>query len=628
MLYTESMEIASPIAAPREEAKPTAKRSLSDVWQNRWARPHLDLGLCLGSSAFVVATPGKSFIYPARVAVREGKRHAKAIAFGPQAAEIEGREPEGVTVVRPIVSGVVLDRRLTTQLLSSALSAAKHGVVSSPRVAVAVPSDLSPVESQTLLAAVKAAGAREVYLVEQTLAAALGAGRDLCQPEGHLVVHAGAGVTHVSVLSLASPVLSRSLRIAGDSMNEAIRDHVRREHNMLIDDKVAEQLKRELGSALPPVGESVMVVCGRDLGEGKPSERKITAQEIYSVLSPLLAQIAQEVRWVVAGMPTTLLRDVRDNAAILSGGLAELRRFDEFLAQETRLRFQVAASPEEVVSRGLQSLLKNAPLRKAVLGEKRAQHPTTEQSERHGTGLLGALFLSVGLAFSAQSLPILKQATASSAESYLGTAFTPSVPIASAFGGWGEKDPNATPSVESESSELQAENNRLRKMLKAPLAKPALRPIAADVVARDPRGWMSSLTLNVGSNDGIAVGQAVTDGTNLIGRISRAEATRSQVRLLTDSKAVVAGKVSEKRGSGVVVGLGGDQIEMRYLDPDSGVKQGDWVVTSGHDEAFPPGIKVGWVSDVTQPSGQNTFTAVIRPGMNIHQLQNVLVLRR
>lgn len=629
MLYTESMEIASPIAAAREEAKPAAKgRSWSEVVENYWARPHIDLGLCLGSHSFVITAPGKSFVYPARVAVRD-KKGGKAVAFGPQAAEIEGREPEGVVVKRPIIGGVVADPRLAAQLLSSAMSAAKHGVMSSPRVAVAVPSDLSAVESQTLLATVKAAGARQVYLVEQTLAAAIGAGRDLFKAEGHLVIHVGAGVTHVSVASLASPVLSRTIRVAGDSMNEAIRDHVRREHHLLIDDRVAEAIKRELGTAMPPVGESVMTVCGRDITEGKPAERKVNSQEIYDVLSPLFAQMAQEVRWVVASMPTALLSDVQKNGAILSGGLAELRRLDDFLAQETRLRVSVAASPEEVVSRGLQAMLKNAPLRKAIFLSGRATHRVQEVGERKGTGLLGALMLSVALAFSAQSLPILSMGAATPVDAYLGAALTPSIPLAASFGGWGAPSGSAAPIVvDSEQSELKAENARLRKMLKAPLAKASFKPIAADVVARDPRGWMSSLTLNVGANDDVAVGMTVTDGTNLVGQISRVEPTRSQVRLFTDNQAVVAGKVPRKKGSGVVVGTGADDVEMRYLDPDSGVKAGDWIVTSGHDDAFPAGIKLGWVTRVGQPSGQNTFTATIQPAMNVHQLQNVLVLRR
>jgi rod shape-determining protein MreB len=629
MLYTESMEIASPLApAVREEARPTPRARWTDAVENYLARPHIDLGLCLGSHSLVVTSRGKNHVVPARVAVRDAKP-GKAVAWGAKAAEIEGREPEGVSVRRPIVGGVVMDQRLATQLLSAALASAKHGVVSAPRVAVAVPSDLSAVESQTLLATVKAAGARQVYLIEQTLAAAIGTGRDLTQPEGHMVIHVGAGVTHVSVASLASPVLSRSLRVAGDTMNEAIRDHVRSQHQLLIDDRTAEAIKRELGSALPPLGESSMTVCGRHVTLGKPSEARLNAEEIYTVLASQFAQIAQEVRWIVAGMPTPLLNDVQKNGAILSGGLAELRRLDEFLAQETRLRVNVAASPEEVVSRGLQTLLNNAPLRKAVFCAGRVAPRVVEESERKGTGILGALILTVGLAFSVQSLPGLAAgATNGGVESALGSAFTPAIPLAAHFGGWTPVAGAAAPVIDSERSELEAENNRLRKLLKAPHARPKFSALAADVVARNPRGWMSTLTLNVGANDGVAVGMPVTDGTNLVGQISRVDPGRSQVRLFTDSKAVVAGKVVGKKGSGVVVGTGLDDVEMRYLDPDSGVKAGDWVVTSGHDEAFPAGIRLGWVLRVSQPSGQNTFTATLQPGMNVHHLQNVLVLRK
>ncbi len=625
MLYTESMEMASPVglASPsastaREELKP-ATRSWSALLENRMARPHIDLGLCLGSSSVVVTTARKSFAYPARVAVRGSKE--KAVAFGPRAAEIEGREPEGISVRRPLAHGVVVDQRLAAALLGSALSASRHGLVSAPRVAVAIPSDLTAVESQTLLATVKAAGAREVFLVEQTLAAAVGAGRDLLQPEGHLVIHVGAGVTHVSVLSMAAPVLSRTVRVAGDSLNEAIRDHVRREHALLIDDRVAEAVKRELGSALPPTGESLMTICGRDLALGKPADRRVSAAEVYGVLSPLLAQLAQEVRWVVSQMPTALLVDVHKNGVILSGGLAELRRFDEFLATETRLRVTTVASPEEVVSRGLQELLKNAPLRKAVFHQGRAVSKSYDGGERKGTGLLGALALSVALAFTAPALPLLNLSGAG-----LGAALTPSATL-----GWGAPGAGAAAlplALKSERSELEAENQRLRKLLKAPLQKASYSPVAADVVARDPRGWMSRLTLNMGSNDGLAVGMPVTDGTNLVGLLSRVEPNRSQVRLFTDGQAVVAARVPKKKGSGVVVGGGSGTVEMRYLDPDSGVRAGDWIVTTGQDETYPPGLKIGWVRSVTQPSGQNSLLAVVQPGMNIHELQNVLVLRK
>ena len=139
---------------------------------------------------------------------------------------------------------------------------------------------------------------------------------------------------------------------------------------------------------------------------------------------------------------------------------------------------------------------------------------------------------------------------------------------------------------------------------------------------------MSSLTLNVGTSDGVEKGMAVTDGSNLVGLVEKVEQSRAKVRLFTDPKAVTAARVPHTRGSGVVIGAGLDGLEMRYLDPDAGVKKGDWVVTSGLDRTYPAGLKLGWVSEVSQPSGQNTLTAHLTPGMNIHQLQHVLVLRR
>ncbi len=626
MLYTaDSIEIVSPLALREAPLQVADSKSWTANLTNRFAQPRLDMALCLGSHSFVVTMPNKSFVFPARVAVK-GQAN-RIVAVGPRAAEIEGREPEGVTVVRPIQGGVITDERLATRLLKGAMSASKHGVLSAPRVAVAVPSDLSAVESQALLATVKAAGASSVYLIEQTLAAAIGAGRDLKKAEGHMVVHIGAGVTHISVASLASTVLSRSLRIAGDAMNEALSDYVRQQHHLLIDDRVAESIKRELGAALPTEAKSEMTIAGRDIALGKPAERRINSEEVYQVLKPLLARIAQEVRWIVSSADLPLLQDVLGNGVILSGGSAQLRRLDEFLAQETRLRVQTAASPEEVVSKGLQIILRESTLRKAVFHQARPSSSTYDSSEKRGTGLLGLLFLAGAVAFAAHSAPLLGQGAMSSIDSYLGSAFTPSASLSQ---GWGWQPPapvDVRASMHQQESELEKENARLRKLLKAPLAKPSYQPIAADVVARDPRGWMSTLTLNVGKDRGIAVGMTVTDGTHLVGRVSRVENARAQVRLFTDSKAVVAGKLAQRKASGVLVGKGQDDLEMRYLDPDSGVKTGDWVVTSGHDGLFPSGLKIGWVTNVTQPSGQNTLSAVIQPAINIHHLDNVLVLK-
>lgn len=629
MLYTESMEMASPLLARELPQQEERKRTFTEVMANRMARPRLDLGLCMGSESFVVCTGTRTVSHPARVAIREA--NGRVVALGPQAAEIEGREPEGVVVTHPIQAGIVADPRLAARLMSRVIGYSKHGLLSAPRVALAVPAGLTAVESQTLLATAKRAGAREVYLVDQGLAAALGAGRDLMKPEGHLVVHIGAGATQVTVSSLASPVLSRGLRVAGDSMTEALRDYIRREHNLLVDFKVAQQVKHELGSALQPVGERDMKIVGREMGVGKPVEKTITATEVYKVLHPFLEQIAQEARWVVGQMPTELLTDVHRNGVILSGGGAEMSRLDEYLADQCRLRVTVPKEPQTVVARGLQRLLQDSPLRKAVFHQGKSKHKKDPTPNNRGTGLLGALLLTSALAFAANSAPQLQQGAASTLDHYLSGVVTPSAPVAEGWG-WHQPDAASTDDIDARRrDQLEKENARLRALLHAPKKKGTkmakVDSVLADVVARDPRGWMSTLTLNVGADQGVKAGMTVSDGKNLVGQVSKVQSERCQVRLFTDSKAVVAGKLKGRKASGVVVGKGDNTVEMRYLDPDSGVKKGDQVLTSGHDGVFPAGMVLGVVEQIRQPSEKNYLAAVVKPSVDVSNLENVVVLK-
>lgn len=629
MLYTESFEISSPesytASLPASSPKGLA-HSYIDVLKNRLTHPYLDLGLCLGSSTIAIASKKKTLFFPARLAIRSKDR--KVVAFGLEAEELEGREPEGVSVVQPIQNGVVLDQKLASYLLQKSLSSARHGVISSLRVAVAVHPNLTPVESQTLLAALKAAGIAEAYFVEETLAAAAES-CDLCEPRGQLVIQIGAGATHVSALCLASSFVSGSVRLGGDALDQAIIDHVRQKHDLTIDKRTAQLIKKELGSALLPAVDSQITISGQHVTLGKPNKCEVGALEVYQVLSPLLQQIALEVRRVVGKMPLTLLDDVRQQGAVLSGGTAKLRGLDEFLARETRLELRVPEQPSQAVALGLQRFLKNSSLRQAIFNSKKAAMPALDPVQGKGSGILGALILSAALAFSLQSVPLISSSLAGSVDSALAASLIPSTPLMTSWQVPAAGDAVAIDSfAKGQESELQKENDRLRKLLKSPLAKAIYSPMAAEVVARDPRGWMSTLTINAGSQSGLLVGMPVTDGINLVGQLVQVQPDRSQVRLFTDPKTVVSARIPTKRGSGVVVGTGADSLEMRYLDPDSGVKTGDWAVTSGLDHMFPAGLKIGWVTRIAQSSGQNTMTALIKPAMNVHQLDTVLVLRK
>jgi len=282
--------------------------------------------------------------------------------------------------------------------------------------------------------------------------------------------------------------------------------------------------------------------------------------------------------------------------------------------------------------RGLQRLLSDLDLRKAVFHQGNPTPKGSQSGERPGgTGLLGLLLLTSALAFAANSAPQLQQGAATTIDHYLSGLVTPAAPIAE---GWGWHKPDVAVSADLEErrrSQLEKENARLRNLLKAPKPKAGktakIESVVADVVARDPRGWMSTLTLNVGTEQGVLKGMTVSDGSNLVGQVSKVQKDRCQVRLFTDSKAVVAGKLKGRKASGVVVGSGNHQVEMRYLDPDAGVKKGDWVLTSGHDGVFPAGIRVGKVTQLRQPVDKNYLAAVIEPSVDVSNLENVVVLK-
>lgn len=601
--------------------------SWKDALKNRFAQPRLNLGLALGSSQFIVTTADQRISYPTRIAVHQDR--SQAIAFGLDALELLGREPEGVRVIQPVQGSVVTDQKLATLLLSKTLTVLRSGLRAPGKAAIAIPSNLSAVESQTLISVIKAAGTSDIYLIEQTLAAAVGAGRHVLKPRGHLVIHAGAGSIHSSLICLATPMLSHSTRTAGDHLTGAIKNYVRTVHNLHLDWMSAEQIKFRLGSALRPGQEETFTISGQDATLGKPAERTLTSLEIYEVLAPKLDKIATDIRRLIAKIPPTLLEDVHQDGILLSGGMAKFRGLADFLSQETRLKVVIPQTPEDKVTLGLQLILKRADLRQAILGQRDlVAHSSLTPSPR-GTGLVGALVLSAGLALGVQGFPSLGLKTATTVANNLTWALTPSSPLSSIWDLTPPQNPVMTSSFfQYRDKELQQDNDRLRKLLKAPLMKTAYEPIVADVVARDPRGWLSTLSLNVGTQQGAEPGMIVTDGTQLVGQVSIAGPNLCQVQLISDGKTAIACRIPHTRGSGVVLGSPDGSLELRYLDPDSGVKTGDWVVTSGLDHHYPAGLRVGWVQRLSRTSGQATMIATLMPAMNVHQLQNVLVLRR
>lgn len=628
MLYTESFEGTVPAQAPT----PPVVKKWWDVVANRMSGPQVDLGLAMGSSSFSLELPGRGLSQPARVAVQIGK--GTIVALGDEAAQMEGREPEGIAVVRPLCGGVVVDSDRARRLLSSVLLASKHGVLFGPRVVAAVPSDLSAVEQQAFLATVRAAGAREVHLVDQVLLAAVGAGLDVMEPRGRLVVHVGAGVAQTAVLSLGHPVVSRTMRVAGDAMNDAIREHVRRTHEILIDDGVADLLKRELGCALPVDPPLRREVAGRHLTQGKPVRVTLDSNEIHGVLEPLVQALAREVRQVLANMSIQFLDDVSRDGAVLTGGGAYLRRLDEYLSQETRLRFRLAAQPETAAARGLRRFLNDRRLRQTVLRSGHSRVPPSPGSARGW--LVAALLAATSMLLIASAQDQLRQGIPTPVDQFLNSGLGPAYTVAAAPASLAAPEPSTVglEALREEQSRrlvsLAEENERLRKLMNGPTGFPAwmaAEPVVGRVVARDPRGWLSTLVLDVGTESGVRQGAVVVGVDGLVGQVVSTAAGTSRVRLFTGEDSVVAGTVSMRKAAGVLTGRGEKLVELRYLDPDAGVKPGDKVFTSGLDGLYPRGIMLGRVSQVDPMPQGNSQAAEVRPAVDFDSLREVLVLR-
>lgn len=616
-LWTESMEL------------PAVKQGILSRWKtavdDKTAKPRLDLGLALGSGDVILALPGQALRSPARVAV-DGKD--RIVAMGQQAFEMEGREPEGVRVIQPLREGVVVDGERARRLVESCLKTGAKTLMGSARAVLAWQSDLSAIERQTLLDTVRAAGVREVHFLDQALLAAVGADRPVLDARGSLVIHVGAGATQASVVALGSPVISRTIRVGGDHQNTVIREHLRRAHQVLIDEQTAEKVKRELGCALAFETPRRLQVAGRELVLGKPVEVEVTSDEICSVLAPLVAAIVEEARLAIAEISPELLRDVVEDGAVLTGGGANLARLDELLSSETRVRVVRVPEPQDAVARGLARVLREGKLRRALLTLPQ-QTLSFAVPRRRSSAWIPALALLVGTAaLTLYFSDTLKSFQPLPLDAALNSMMKPAVTLAAAE----PVDPPEKAALAASNRklrELDAENKRLWRMAgrRAVTSSPAeAQALIARVLARDPRGWMSFLNLDAGSRLGVHKGMVVASPQGLVGQVFFVSEDGCRVRLFTDPGSIVAGTLPQRKTAGVLVGRGDRRLEMRYLDPDAGVKVGDKVVTSGQDGLFPMGLPLGRVSRILPQADSSFVTVMVEPACRFDALREVSIL--
>jgi rod shape-determining protein MreB len=321
-----------------------------------------DLAIDLGTANTLVYVPGRGIVLdePSIVAIRVSDR--SVLAVGTQAKAMLGRAPGSIEVIRPLRHGVIADYDTTEKMLHHFIRhahRARRPVY--PRVVISVPSGITQVERRAVQESAVHAGARRVYLVPEPVAAAIGAGLPIAEPGANMVVDVGGGTTEVAVISLSGIVHSTSLRVGGDDMNEAIAQHVRKTHGLLIGERRAEEIKIALGSAFPQRNDaSRMAVKGRDLTRGLPRTVEVTVAEIRDALREPIAAIVQAVRVCLEQTPPELAADIVDKGITLTGGGALLPGIDQLLGQETALPIAVDGDPLSCVVRGAGNVLDDA----------------------------------------------------------------------------------------------------------------------------------------------------------------------------------------------------------------------------------------------------------------------------
>jgi rod shape-determining protein MreB len=331
-----------------------------------------DIGIDLGTANTLVFLRGAGIVLnePSVVAIEVATK--KVLAVGQAAKDMLGRTPGEIVAIRPLKDGVIADFEITERLLSNFIKrVVKHRYLMKPRIVISVPSGITEVEKRAVRDSAENAGAREVYLIQEPMAAAIGVGLPVHEPSGSMVIDIGGGTSEIAVIALSGIVNNTSIRIAGDEMDEAVITYLKKNYNLLIGERMAEEIKMKIGSAFPLENEESMEIKGRDLIAGVPKTMKISSAQIREALSETISQIVEAVRQALEQTPPELSADILDRGIILTGGGALLRGLDKRLRQETNLPVNLADDPLTCVARGTGKVLENMAFFSKVLIKSR-----------------------------------------------------------------------------------------------------------------------------------------------------------------------------------------------------------------------------------------------------------------
>ncbi|WP_420037882.1 rod shape-determining protein [Streptomyces sp. cg28] len=319
----------------------------------------MDIGIDLGTANTLLYVRGQGIVLnePSVVAVKQGGKQSSVLAVGTEAKETIGRTPGSITAIRPLRDGVISDYEAAEQMIRHFVRKVAPGRRPRTRMVVCVPSGVTPVERRAIMHAAQGSGARAVHLIEEPMAAAIGAGLPVSEPRGSMVVDIGGGTTEVAVISLGGVVTARSLRVGGDRLDEAITDHVRKEHGLLIGERTAEDIKVAIGSAWPVPGEDAFemrafTVRGREKVGGLPKTVELTVREVRAALDEPVEAVISAVKGTLEECPPELSGDVMEHGIVLTGGGALLPGLDLRIASGTGIPVFVAEEPLDSVALG------------------------------------------------------------------------------------------------------------------------------------------------------------------------------------------------------------------------------------------------------------------------------------
>ena len=331
-----------------------------------------DMAIDLGTANTLVYVKNRGIVLsePSVVAVRKdvGKASQRVLAVGKEAKLMLGRTPGNITAIRPMKDGVIADFEVTEAMLRHFIRQVhKRRTLIRPRIIISVPSGITQVEKRAVRESAESAGAREVYLIEEPMAAAIGAGLPITEPTSNMVVDIGGGTTEVAVISLAGIVFSKSVRVGGDKMDEAILQHIKRQHNLLIGERTSEMIKTTIGNASPTGELATLEVKGRDLITGIPKTLAIDSEEVRRAISEQIDAIVETVKIALEQTPPELAADIVDRGIVLTGGGALLKGLNVLLAEQTGLPITITEDPLSTVVLGSGKCLDKLDLLREVM---------------------------------------------------------------------------------------------------------------------------------------------------------------------------------------------------------------------------------------------------------------------